>query len=185
MSGYSQQLSAHLKQLRNQRGLTLNELAKASGVSRATLSRIEKAEASPTAETLGALSSAYRLPISALLSPLDNVFEPIIRREAQSLWQDDAHGFQRRLVSPPAANLSVEIIEGNLSPHQIISYDGPSMPGHEHHLVMLEGELLLTVDNQQYQLKSGDCIRYKLYGASQYQTQTSPARYLLALSPGI
>ena len=45
-------LSRRLAQLRAERGLTLDQLASASGVSRAALSRLEKAEVSPTAEVL-------------------------------------------------------------------------------------------------------------------------------------
>ena len=185
MSGYSVELSTHLKQLRTSRKLTLNELAEKSGISRATLSRIEKAEASPTADTLGALSSAYHLPISALLTPLENTFEPVVRFERQPVWQDELNGFIRRNVSPPAADLSMELIEGQLRPNQCIAYDKPSMLGQEHHLMMLEGELLLTVGSTEYRLNAGDCVRYKLFESSRYRTLGQAAKYVIALSKGI
>ena len=62
-------LAEHLRTLRVDRGLTLQELAAKSGLSRATLSRIENGEVSPTAETLGRLASAFAVPISQLLIP--------------------------------------------------------------------------------------------------------------------
>ena len=52
-------LAEHLRGLRERHGLTLATLADRSTVSRATLSRIENAETSPTAETLGRLAAVY------------------------------------------------------------------------------------------------------------------------------
>ena len=60
--------------------MTLAVLAERSGISRATLSRIENAEVSPTAETLGQLAAVYALPMSQLLSPLEQGFQPVLRR---------------------------------------------------------------------------------------------------------
>ena len=48
-------LAARLAELRVQRGWSLDELAMATGISRASLSRIERAETSPTAALLNRL----------------------------------------------------------------------------------------------------------------------------------
>jgi transcriptional regulator with XRE-family HTH domain len=164
--------------------MTLNDLSEKSGISRATLSRIEKAEASPTAETLGALSRAYHLPISTLLSPLDNTFNNVIRFDEQTIWEGNNSGYQRRSISPPSTILNIELIEGILQPNQLITYEQPSLHGQEHHIVILKGDLYLTIENTNYQLSEGDCIRYKLFGSSRFQTKHKFAKYLIALSKG-
>ncbi len=181
---YSETLSNYLKKLRTDRDLTLQALAEQSGISRASLSRIEKGEVSPTADTLGALATVYGLPISVLLSPLERDFEPLIRRGDQQLWLDDRNGFERRSVSPPSRSLKCELVEGALSPNQSIAYSAPAMPGQEHHLLLLSGALSITVEGNVYQLKTGDCVRYRLYGASQFETGRQAARYLIALAAG-
>ena len=76
----SSKLASHLRCLREAYDMTLAVLAERSGISRATLSRIENAEVSPTAETLGQLAAAYALPMSQLLSPLEQVFQPVLKR---------------------------------------------------------------------------------------------------------
>ncbi|WP_294203186.1 helix-turn-helix transcriptional regulator [uncultured Sphingomonas sp.] len=63
-----QTLAAHLKALRTDRNWSLQDLAEASGISRATLSRIENADVSPTAESLGRLASSFGLPLSQLFA---------------------------------------------------------------------------------------------------------------------
>lgn len=74
MINQNQALAEHLRKLRTDRGLRLQDLADNSGVSRATLSRIENGDVSPTAETLGRLASVLALPLSQLLAPLDPDF---------------------------------------------------------------------------------------------------------------
>jgi len=174
-------LADHLKMLRFDHGLSLQALAEKSGVSRATLSRIENADVSPTAETLGRLATAFALPLSQLLAPLEPSFPPLTRRDKQNVWSDPEKGFTRRVVSPPSRQLKLEIIECSIEPHQRIAYDRPAFPGHEHHLLMLAGSLAITVDGISYDLHSGDCLRYQLRGASSFETSDLPARYIIAM----
>ena len=175
-------LAEHLRTLRVDRGLTLQALAAKSDISRATLSRIENAEVSPTAETLGRLASALTLPISQLLAPMEPGFPALVRHAEQSVWLDPNAGFSRRAVSPPSAQLKIELIECTIEPHQRIAYDRPAVSGHEHHLVLLSGALSLTIDGVRHELLPGDCIRYRLRGASCFETRSRSARYIIALA---
>lgn len=175
-------LADHLRNLRDRHGLTLAALADRSGVSRASLSRIENAEVSPTAETLGRLATAYALPISHLLGPLEQGFQPVHRRVDQALWHDPEHGFLRRSVSPPNGALSIELIEGALSAGQRIAYAAPAIPGQEHHVYVLSGEMEITVEGTSHRLRPGDCLRYVLFGETVFETSDAPCTYLIALS---
>ena len=138
-STLNDRLAERLRQIRVSRGWSLEVLAEKSSVSRSTLSRIENAEVSPTAETLGSLSSAYQMSISQLLAPVETPFAPLVRFAEQSVWSDAANGFSRRIVSPPSGGLSAEVVRCELEANQKISYAAPSVPGHEHHLVLLDG----------------------------------------------
>ena len=175
-------LAEHLRSLRTNHGLSLQGLSSKSGVSRATLSRIENAEVSPTAETLGRLASAFALPLSQLLAPLETGFPPLVRHAEQSVWSDREKGFLRRSVSPPSGQLKLEMIECEIAPYQRIAYETPAFPGHEHHLVLLSGRLVVTVDGVRRELHAGDCLRYQLREASSFETGEHPARYIIALA---
>ncbi len=174
-------LARHLRDLREQAGLTLAIVADRSGVSRASLSRIENAGVSPTAETLGRLASVYALPMSQLLSPLDHGFQPVLRQAEQPQWHDPEKDFQRRNVSPSNGPLTVELIEGQLGPAQHIRYPAPAISGQEHHLYVLSGEIDITVDGTLYPLRVGDCLRYILRSETVFKTTHTPCRYVIAL----
>lgn len=177
-------LAGHLRRLRTDRGLALQELAERSGISRATLSRIENGEVSPTADTLGRLATAFAMPISHLLSPLECDFEALVPAGRQKIWRDAANGFERKNVSPPSRHLAFEMVEARLAARKTISYSAPAIAGQEHHLVLLEGALTVTVEDEAHTLGPGDCLRYRLLGPSRFETADQGARYILAISQG-
>src|SRR5215471_18062608 len=93
-------IAQRLKDLRAERGWSLDELAQRSRVSRATLSRLENAEVSPTATVLGRLCAAHGLTLSRLMRMVEDDFVPLLRREEQPVWTDPENGFRRRSISP-------------------------------------------------------------------------------------
>ncbi|WP_367718439.1 helix-turn-helix domain-containing protein [Nitratireductor sp. GISD-1A_MAKvit] len=173
-------IAERLRTLRQERGWTLEDLASRSGVSRATLSRLENAEVSATANVLGRLCQVYGITLSRLMHMVEDDFPPLVPHSAQTVWEDAKSGFTRRVVSPPARALAGEAMEGVLSPGAQITYEGPPRAGLEHHLVLLEGGLHITVDGAPHRLHPGDCLRYQLRGSSRFQADaTAGARYLL------
>lgn len=94
-------LAQRLADLRQQRAWSLEELAQRTGLSRATLSRVERAETSPTASLLNRLCAAYGLTMSRLLSEIEDEPPELLRPQQQPVWVDRASGFHRRSVSPP------------------------------------------------------------------------------------
>jgi transcriptional regulator with XRE-family HTH domain len=178
-SATDRRIAERLRALRAERGWSLDALAKRSKVSRATLSRLENAEVSPTTSVLGKLCAAYGLTMSRLMRMVEDDFAPLVRRGDQPVWTDPENGFRRRSVSAPAQALAGEVLECELGPGTRITYDASPRPGLEHHLLMIEGQLDVTVDGQTYRLAPGDCLRYQLSGTSAFATDESAARYFL------
>jgi transcriptional regulator with XRE-family HTH domain len=173
-------IARHVRTLRSGNGWTLDELARHSGVSRASLSRIENAEVSPTAEVLGSICAAFGITLSRLMLMAEEQATALVKPDQQPVWSDPETGFRRRAVSPPAAGLMGEVLECELKPATRISYERPPRAGLEHHLVLLEGELALTIEGAQHVLKAGDTLRYQLHGASLFETPPhAGARYFL------
>jgi len=163
-----QKLAQRLSTLRVNNNWSLEMLADKTGISRATLSRIERAETSPTASLLGKLSAAYGLTTSRLLMDLEDNPAELIRHAQQSVWHDTQTGFERRSISPPAKDFHAEFMSGRLQPGATIHYEAPPVFGLEQHIWMLSGVLDLRLDTQRYRLEAGDCLRFHLNGTSTF-----------------
>ncbi len=175
-------LAARLRALRTERRWTLEALATRSGVSRATLSRIETNDVSPTAAVLGRLCAAFELTLSRLMAGVDTDPPALVRRADQTLWVDPATGFRRRTVSPPARDFECEVLECDMPAGAAIAYPLPPRHGLEHHLYLQSGSLDLTLDDRVHHLTEGDCLRYRLQGSSTFQVAGDrPARYVLVI----
>lgn len=174
-------LAARLAALRAERGWSLDELAERSGISRTTLSRLERGETSPTAALLGRLCTAYGRTMSRLIAEAEAEPARLIRHDDQTVWTDPETGFRRRLVSPPAAGFDGELIEAVLPALAAISYEAPGEVGLEQHIWLLDGALELTVDAVTHHLRRGDCLRFRLFGATRFAAPgPAPARYVIA-----
>jgi transcriptional regulator with XRE-family HTH domain len=161
-------LAERLAELRVERGWSLDELAGRTGISRSTLSRLERVEISPTASLLNTLCATYGRTLSRLLAEVEPEPPQLVRADRQPVWRDDRSGFTRRSVSPPHAGLRGELVEGVLRPGADISYNEPPVPGLEQHIWVLEGTLEVTTDGVVHEIHTGDCLRFRLWGPSRF-----------------
>jgi transcriptional regulator with XRE-family HTH domain len=175
-------LAQRLRALRRARRWSLDELSALSGVSRASLSRIENGEVSPTAFVLGRLAGAHRTTVSRLLADIEGDAPALVRQAEQPEWVDPATGFRRRSVSPPSLDFECELLLCELPAGAAIDYPLPPRLGLEHHLYLQDGVLEITIEGAVHCLQPGDCLRYKLMGASRFVASgPRPARYVLVL----
>ncbi|MEO3473618.1 XRE family transcriptional regulator [Roseomonas sp. CAU 1739] len=179
-------IAARIRRERESRGWSIAELAAASGVSRAMISKVERAEASPTASLLGRLSGAFHLTVSTLLARAEADAGPsrIARAAAQPLWTDPATGYRRRAVSPPGAE--PELVEVELPPGARVAYTADSMTFLRGHVVwVLSGRLVVEEGAEESLLATGDCLAFDLVApkghAYRNPSASRPCRYLVAL----
>lgn len=175
-------LARRLARLRTDHGWSLDELAGRTSISRSTLSRLERAEISPTAALLNRLCTAYGQTMSRLLAEVESEPPQLVRSAQQAVWRDETSGFTRRSVSPPHPGLRGELVEGLLRPGADISYDGPPVPGLEQHVWVLEGELEITTGGVVHLIRAGDCLRFRLWEESRFRCPGATlARYALMI----
>lgn len=175
-------IAGRLASLRAERGWSLDTLAERTAISRATLSRLERCELSPTALMLCTLCAQYGWTLSRLMAEAENGPPALVRAKEQVTWKDPATGYVRRVVSPPHPHLKGELVEVLLPAGASVSYDASPLPGLEHHLWMLDGVVDLEVDGTAFRIEKGDCARYVLSGPSRFECRGKrAARYVISL----
>jgi transcriptional regulator with XRE-family HTH domain len=175
-------LAARLAALRGERGWSLDQLSQRAGIPRATLSRLERGETSPTAALLGRLCTAYGRTMSRLLAEVEAEPARLLRAGEQPVWTDPETGYVRRSVSPPAAGFDAELVEARLPAGADIAYAAPGVAGLEQHIWVLGGLLELTVEGRTHRLERGDCLRFRLFGPTRFRAPAADgAHYALVV----
>ncbi|KAB7845035.1 helix-turn-helix domain-containing protein [Streptomyces mobaraensis] len=173
-------LAHRLAALRAERDWPLDELARRTGVSRSTLSRLERAEISPTAVQLARVCAAFGRTAAQVLAEVEDGPPRPVRAARQAVRRDDEAGAVRRSVSPPGPGLRGEIAEYVLRPGAEVACEAPRVPGAERHLWVLEGVVEVAAAGGAHVLRAGDCLRFRLWGRSRFRCPgPEPARYAL------
>jgi transcriptional regulator with XRE-family HTH domain len=175
-----------LRLLRTARNQTLDDLATASGVSRAMISRIERGEASPTAQLLSRLCTALDLTLSAFFAFSQGDGDPLSRREKQTLWRDPETGYQRRAVSAPHTASRVEVIDVEFPPGARIAFPPETAKaGMTQHVWLFSGLLRMTIAGAVHDLAPGDCLYMSITEGHVFENPgTEPAHYAVVLDRG-
>ena len=179
-------IGERLRLLRGARAMTLDDLAGASGVSRAMISRIERGEASPTAQLLSRLCAALDLTLSAFFAFSGEAGDPLSRREDQVVWRDPETGYQRRAVSAPNTASRVEVIEVTFPPGARIAYPPETAKvGMTQHVWLFAGRLRMTLRETVHDLRPGDCLYMSITEGHVFENPgNAPAHYAVVLDRG-
>lgn len=160
-------LAANLRRMRIARRLSLSELARATGMSKATLSSVESGRSNPTVETLAALAAALRVSLGELLEepPLDEI--RVIRAG--------------RLDGVEQAGVALS--ERAWEAHQVEEGD-PAAPGTHAGVYVLEGKLIAGPVERVTELATGDFALFPVDVPHLYETERARARALVLIYAG-
>ncbi len=169
-------VAENLRQRRKARGLSLDDLARASGVSRAALSQIETCKSNPTVGVLWKIAVGLAVPISELIGAPRSGAVVLRRNDAQLLRSADGK-FESRPLAPAGASPIVELYELRLSARSTHASDAHA-PGTREMMVVLTGQLRMHVHGEIYELSSGDSIAFAADKPHAYENPTGgEARY--------
>jgi transcriptional regulator with XRE-family HTH domain len=175
----------NVRALRQQRRMTLDALAAASGVSRGTVIQIETARGNPSIGTLVALAAALRVGVASLVDG-DAAPRVVVRRaaEAATLWSSAAGSSAvfRIGTDPPDV---VELWDWTLVPGD--GFDGEAHPvGTVEVLSVLSGRLGLRVGPAEQVLDAGDTVVFQAHAPHRYSgAGEGPVRFVMVvLQPG-
>ena len=152
-------VAENLRHRRKVRGMSLDDLAKASGVSRAALSQIETCKTNPTVGLLWKIAVGLGIPFAELIgAPASGSVSVLRRGDAQLLRSTDGR-FESRPLAPAGVSPLVEAYE--LRVHARSSHRAEAhAPGTREIVIVLSGVLKMRVDDEIYDLGPGDSIAF-------------------------
>jgi transcriptional regulator with XRE-family HTH domain len=158
----------NLRRLRVKRGLSLERLARASGVSRAMLGQIELGHSIPTINLLWKISRGLEVPFSALVTAATARAATVLRAKGAKLLTSADGSFTSRALSPFNGPRSIEFYELRLAPQSIERAEAHA-PGTTENLVVSQGAVHVGVGKSRHELKLGDSITFDADVAHSYE----------------
>ena len=181
-------IATRVRELRAARGLTLEDLAEVSGVSRSMISLVERGRSSATAVVLEKLAAGLGVTLASLFDRPAAPADPVSRRRDQVEWRDPASGYLRRNVSPPGVDTPIQIVEVSFPAGATVAYESGARAGGVHQQVWVQqGTIVVRVGDEAHELSAGDCLAMVLDRPVAFYNPTGkPARYavILVARPG-
>jgi transcriptional regulator with XRE-family HTH domain len=171
----AKRVAVNLREMRKARALSLDQLAVASGVSRAALSQIETQRTNPSLGVLWKVAAGLGVHFAELIGVTSQNVTVLRRAEAQTLRSANGQ-LESRPLTPAGASPWTEAYELRLTSHG--RYDSePHATGTRELVVVLSGQLRMTVGAQSHELGAGDAISFTADQPHCYQnTGTSDMR---------
>jgi transcriptional regulator with XRE-family HTH domain len=171
----SQALAANLRRLRVAARVSLSELARATGVGKATLSAIENGRGNPTVDTLATLAGALEVPLVDLLAAPEPSPVTIVRAGG---GEPAGSGLER--VGRVAAAAGAEIQRAAFEPRTDLELAART-PGARLHVVVTRGALVAGPAERISELGSGDYVSFLADVPHAFRTAARGAEAVLIL----
>jgi transcriptional regulator with XRE-family HTH domain len=149
-------LASNLKQLREARGLTQDQMARLAGIPRATWGHLESGAANPTLQVLHKAALALQVPLEELTASPRAVGRLYPQDALATHKQGD--GTVRKLLPDPIPGVVIDRMEipaGGRIPGV------PHMPGTREYLTCERGRIELVASGERWELGPGDALVFR------------------------
>ena len=151
-------ISNNLKEIREQRNLSLDQLAEITGVSKSMLRQIETGRSSPTIATIWKIANGLRLSFTTLVSKRRPDVAIMDFKETKPLTAKSEHYRLFPLIPfDPEHGFEIYHVEIDSG----TTFDGEPHKGNvEEYVFLLQGKLEITVEEKIYTVKANQLIRF-------------------------
>lgn len=147
-----------LRRERERAALSVSELARRAGISKATVSQLESGSGNPSVETLWALGVGLGVPFAVLVDQQTNA-PTLIRADDHAGVPSSAAAYSATLLSasPPGARRDVYLIQAEPGDPR---RSDPHHPGTTEHVVLISGQARIGPADAPVLLDPGDYLSY-------------------------
>ncbi|MFI9781653.1 helix-turn-helix domain-containing protein [Streptomyces sp. NPDC051956] len=153
------ELGTRIRGERRARSISLEHLAKLSGVSQSMVSEVERGAKTPSVLVLDRLATALGTSIARLLDEPVRPDVVVLAGDRQQVVRDPA-GWERRILSPVLPDIEFEFMRTTLEPGVDAGEFSPHAPGSHEYVAVEHGCLRLTIDGVTHRLEAGDAAYF-------------------------
>lgn len=152
-------VAKNIRRLREERNLSLEELAKLSGVSKSMLAQVERGDGNPTLSTLWKLSNGMKIPFDAL-TMRPKVSCEIVKTSAMQPLLEDNGKVKNYSIFPDDENRKFAIYYLELEPKSYWQSE-PHLRGTVEFITVFEGMIEIMTDKQCFSVAKGESIKFR------------------------
>jgi transcriptional regulator with XRE-family HTH domain len=158
MKDLNMMIGTKLKNIRNKRNLTLDELAKLTGVSKAMLGQIERGQSNPTVSTLWKISTGLKVCFSLFIDENQDDLKLISQKDISPIIEDN-NKMRLYPIFPFDPTKGFEIFTIELEPG-CNHISPPHNDGIEEYIIVTEGKIQISIDDKKFTLEKGNSIKF-------------------------
>jgi len=147
-----------LKHIRSKRNLSLNEMAKITGVSKAMLGQIERGQSNPTVSTLWKIATGLKVSFSLFIDENQDDLKVISQNDISPVIEDN-NRMRLYPIFPFDANKGFEIFTIELEPG-CNHISAPHTDDVEEYIIVTRGQIELNIKDKKFLLEKGNSIRF-------------------------
>lgn len=152
-------IAENLKMLREERKLSLDNVAKLSGVSKSMLGQIERGEVNPTVSTVWKISNGLKISFTQLMSRPEADIELVDKSEIQPLVEDNGR-FRNFPVFLFDSTRRFEMYSLEIDEGSYLSAEAHPQ-GTQEFITVFSGEVSIIIGSEKYVVAAGNSIRFK------------------------
>ncbi|GFM64061.1 MULTISPECIES: helix-turn-helix domain-containing protein [Pseudomonas syringae group] len=177
-------VAQNLQRLRSKRQLSLDALARLSGVSRAMLAQIESGRSVPSIKVLFKIAKGVRVSVAAFLENRECEGVTVMPARDSKRLVSASGDFVSRALYPYDTSRHVEFYELRISPLGE-EYSAEHGPGVQENLVVAQGALEISVNEERFLLSTGDSIMFYADQPHRYRNpvDSEAVAYLVVTHP--
>jgi transcriptional regulator with XRE-family HTH domain len=174
-------VGARIRGLRRERGLTIEQLASATGLTKGFISQLERDTTTPSLSSLARICDALGVRVGDVFESASGDMVRLVRRgeRPEAAWNPN------HFLLSPAHERRLQAIESEIPPGGNSGDEPYSFPGDVEFVYVLAGLLELQVGEERYRLEAGDALTYPLREPHRWvnPSATEPARVLWVAVP--
>lgn len=171
MENLNHNIAENLKRIRNERSLSLTQLAELTGISKSMLGQIEREETNPTISTIWKISTGLKVALTELIETSLPSKMLITKDDIIPFYEDEQKVYSYPFFRNNQGK-NFEMMQVFLEPKGKLS-SLAHIHGTKEYIIVFSGELSITIDHEVHKILAGQAFQFDADKDHIYENQST------------